>query len=252
MRKPSQRNYVLRWMSALLVFASATGLASAVSCDADAYALAVAVNDFRAAKGLPRLPISSSLTTVAENHADNPYTGSGSGCNLHSWGGKYACCYTSNHANPKCMWNKPTQITNGAYTANGFEVSSSGFGSNAAAVQGWYSSSGHRVVILSEANWKTHTKSIGCGIAGRVRHCWFSGSATDSQGLCKNGGTKEETTTTTPTTEASTKPPADSSAQTTGAQTTVPERGDDTPASDNANIQSLASALMWTLMCVVM
>ena len=29
-------------------------------------------------------------------------------CNLHSWfGPQYGCCYTSDHRNPQCTWNKP-------------------------------------------------------------------------------------------------------------------------------------------------
>ena len=31
----------------------------------------------------------------------------GNKCNLHSWFGKYSCCYTSDHKNPECVWNKP-------------------------------------------------------------------------------------------------------------------------------------------------
>ena len=31
----------------------------------------------------------------------------GNKCNLHSWFGKYACCYTSDHKNPECVWSKP-------------------------------------------------------------------------------------------------------------------------------------------------
>ena len=51
---------------------------------------------------------------TASQHLDNAEEAGFNGfnppdrrCNLHSWFGDYNCCYTSDHKNPGCMWNKP-------------------------------------------------------------------------------------------------------------------------------------------------
>jgi hypothetical protein len=47
-------------------------------------------------------------------------------CNMHSWSDKgfnvwNSCCYTSDHAEAECMWDKPREITFGSFTGFGYE-----------------------------------------------------------------------------------------------------------------------------------
>lgn len=90
------------------------------------------IMDYRKAMQLPVIPLSKSLTQVAQIHvkdlADNK-PDLGNHCNTHSWSdkGKWsACCYTPDHAQSNCMWGKPRELT--SYKGDGFEIAC---GSNA-------------------------------------------------------------------------------------------------------------------------
>ena len=101
-------------------------------CTAANVGLANELNDMRETRGLQRIPISRSLTMTAHAHAVSPLDKSsgaaaGKTCNLHSWGKDPSgstrwseCCYTSDHANPSCMWSKPMQVTS-KYTGDGYD-----------------------------------------------------------------------------------------------------------------------------------
>jgi len=133
---------------------------------------------YRSEKGLPSIPLSKSLTFVAQTHVkdmeQNPPSGD---CNMHSWSSKgkwTACCYTGDHKQAPCMWNKPRELTN--YKGNGFEISHwSSFGTDAqTAIYSWKNSSGHNAVIINEGVWKDHPwKAIGVGIFGSYSVIWF-------------------------------------------------------------------------------
>lgn len=160
-----------------------------------------AVNDHRASKGKPRLPVSISLIAVAQDHVINQEYGDWSGfssnqCNLHTWLDDVeddrfdGCCYTADHSNANCMWRKPSQITAGwnpssngcqamrnQFKHYGYEIShgASGFQVTAqSAVNGWQGSPPHRAVMLSEGNWEQFTKTIGCAMGENYAHCWFA------------------------------------------------------------------------------
>jgi hypothetical protein len=80
---------------------------------------------YRKEKGLPAIPLSPSLTTVAQAHVKDLVNNKpdNENCNAHSWSakGKWSpCCYTPNHAESKCMWSKPKELT--TYTGNGYEI----------------------------------------------------------------------------------------------------------------------------------
>lgn len=150
-------------------------------CTADGLALIAEVNAYRMTEGLGPVTASSSMCIVAENHVwdtvnNNPATGQ---CNLHSWsdqGAWTACCYTSDHAQAQCMWDKPRELS--AYTGNGYEISASGVFSPQAAVNAWSNSPGHNDVILNQGSWTTPWNAMGAAISGGVAHVWF-GRQTD-------------------------------------------------------------------------
>merc|ERR1712242_227852 len=95
--------------------------------------------------------------------------------NLDSWYGHSKgkdCCYTSDHANAECMWDKPSEILGGSYPT-GFEISHwrSPSASPTSAVDGWMNSGGHSAVALSTNGWDLH--KIGCWYTGKFANCWF-------------------------------------------------------------------------------
>ena len=135
---------------------------------------------YRREKGLPRIPLSKSLSYVARVHAkdvnDNPPA---EDCNLHSWsrrGPWSSCCYTGDHREAACMWIKPRQLTN--YKGNGYEISHGGGGGYVAtpedAMVGWKSSSGHNSVVINGGKWADKKwDAIGVGMYGGYSMVWF-------------------------------------------------------------------------------
>jgi len=144
------------------------------------------IMEYRSEKGLRSIPLSLSLTYVAQVHAkdlheNRPDQGD---CNMHSWSpkGKWtACCYTADHKQAQCMWNKPKELT--SYPGYGYEISS---GSTAdmtpeAALNLWKNSTGHNNVIINGAMWRKEWNAIGIGVYGHYAVVWF-GHETDPAG----------------------------------------------------------------------
>jgi uncharacterized protein YkwD len=152
------------------------------ACTTEGMAVVAAINAARADNNLPAIPLSPSMCHVAHTHsqdlADN-YESFGSNCNLHSWsdqGSWGACCYTPDHAEAQCMWDKPDELTN--YTGNGYEISfvtsAMGGGTAQDAVDAWLNSSGHSAVILNEGIWADNTwQAIGGGMVDGYWNVWF-------------------------------------------------------------------------------
>lgn len=164
----------------LLLLANIAGYAQSTSeQEAELYKL---IMEYRKASGLPEIPRSPALTQVARLHVrdlveNHPDRGE---CNLHSWsahGTWSSCCYTNDHAEASCMWNKPKELT--SYPGNGFEIahwSSEGV-TPEGALQGWQGSRGHNSVILNQGQWKDQWNAIGIGIRGSYAVVWFGNKA---------------------------------------------------------------------------
>jgi uncharacterized protein YkwD len=152
--------------------------------------LVTLINDYRADNGLEPIPVTKSLTAVAQWHVwdldeQHPHDAT---CNLHSWSSEGTwseVCYTSDHAQAAGMWNKPREITADAYDANGYEIAywSSGGATAEGALNGWKGSSGHNAVILSEGIWagRDPWPAMGVGIREGYAVVWF-GDVDDPQG----------------------------------------------------------------------
>ncbi|WEK34955.1 MAG: CAP domain-containing protein [Candidatus Pseudobacter hemicellulosilyticus] len=142
------------------------------------------IMEYRKEKGLPKIPVSRSLTFVAQTHVkdlaiNKPDSGN---CNAHSWSSKgkwKACCYTSDHAQAELMWSKPRELT--SYKGNGYEIAC---GSNsccsdfvmtaAFALQSWKSSKGHNMVMINDGDWgKFSWNAIGLGLYNGFAVVWF-------------------------------------------------------------------------------
>jgi hypothetical protein len=148
---------------------------------------------YRADNNLPKIPMSRSLYYVAHQHAwdlqvNSPATGK---CNMHSWSKKgpwSPCCYTADHKEAKCMWNKPKELT--SYQGFGFEISSYSSDPLTAkdALEIWQASVHHDNVILNKDIWASSTwNAIGIAINGNYAVVWF-GKETDAAGepaVCK-------------------------------------------------------------------
>lgn len=156
-----------------------------------AAALTAVINAYRADMDLDTIPWSKSLTLVAQAHIEdleqnNPVGGS---CNAHSWSDKgnwTACCYTSDHAQAQCMWNKPGEITGGVYSGYGYEIATGASGYTGMtpekALESWKGSNAHHQVILNQGVWASHPwKAIGAAYSESWAVVWF-GEQTDPQG----------------------------------------------------------------------
>ncbi len=170
----------------------------------DEATLARLMNEYRQSQGLEAIPVTASLTAVAQWHVwdldiNEPQGGE---CNLHSWsdGSLWTpVCYTADHANASGMWDKPREITSNTYSGNGFEIAywSSGTATPSGALSGWQSSSGHNDVILNAGIWKSYDPwpAMGVGMRGGYAVIWF-GDKSDPQGTiveCESTPTEQLT-----------------------------------------------------------
>jgi uncharacterized protein YkwD len=146
---------------------------------ADSSELVAAINNYRKQYKLPALPVSPSLTLVAEAHVKDLYENQPDKglCNLHSWSdkGKWTpCCYTDDHNKAWCMWGKPREIT--SYKGNGYEIVAwaSIDISVSLAMDLWKKSNGHNGMILNQGTWKNHPwKAMGVAIYKNYASVWF-------------------------------------------------------------------------------
>ncbi len=184
---------ILMGVLALVFFSTDFVLAQETPGDClstDEATLAQLMNDYRQAECLAPIPVTASLTAVAQWHVwdldvNHPYGGE---CNLHSWsdGSLWTpVCYTADHANASGMWDKPREITANAYTGNGFEIAywTSGTATPEGALSGWQGSSGHNDVILNAGIWESYNPwpAMGVGMRAGYAVIWFGGTA-DPQG----------------------------------------------------------------------
>ncbi len=144
------------------------------------------LNDYRAQNGLGAVPCSPSLMLVADTHVhdlDENQPHAVANCNLHSWsdqGTWSACCYTADHAQAQCMWDKPRELT--VYTGNGYENAAAGASSPSGALDMWKNSSAHNAVMLNEGIWANHPwKAVGAALYQGYAVLWF-GEQTDPDG----------------------------------------------------------------------
>ncbi len=175
----------LRRCLALLL--ATTALASGQAAQAQEAApgpggqLVALINAYRATLGLPAVAVSSALTRVAEAHVRDLEQARPSGsCNMHSWSNSSSewkgCCYTADHAQSQCIWNKPREISQGAYKGDGFEISywTSGRATPEQALATWKTSPGHHSVIINQSIWaSTKWRALGVAVSEHYAVAWF-------------------------------------------------------------------------------
>lgn len=139
------------------------------------------IMQYRKSKKLKSIPLSAKLTKTAQIHAhdlaDNYVFEEGSKCNPHSWSDKgtwTSCCYTSDHKQSQCMWDKPKEIA--GYNSPGYEIAyfSTAGASAAEGLEGWKKSPGHNPVIVNLGTWQNvEWKAIGIGMYKEYGVVWF-------------------------------------------------------------------------------
>ena len=137
-----------------------------------------AIRTYRASENLPEVPISKALTKVARLHvrdlAEHAPHESG-GCNLHSWsdeGSWSGCCYTEDHDNASCMWEKPSELTN--YVSTGYEIVYQGPVDAERIMDTWQRSAGHDAVLANRGQWRDFQWSaMGIGAYDGYAVVWF-------------------------------------------------------------------------------
>jgi uncharacterized protein YkwD len=152
------------------------------------------IMEYREQNSLASIPLSKSLTYVAQQHCLDLYLNKpdlGDGCNAHSWSDKgawSACCYTPDHKQAECIWEKPAEMT--SYTGYGYEIACgssdpqySSFVMTAEyALQSWKKSPGHNNVILNKESWEDRGwNAIGIGVYKGYACVWF-GQESDPAG----------------------------------------------------------------------
>ena len=153
------------------------------------------IMEYRKENGLPPIPLSKSLTFVAQTHAkdlDTPGVVTGI-CNGHSWsanGNWKSCCYTANHKQAQCVWDKPRELTCvsdkppelACYRGNGYEIATGytnldGSMNAKDALISWKGSPGHNAAIVNGGPWGRPWKAIGVGISRHFATVWFGHEA---------------------------------------------------------------------------
>jgi uncharacterized protein YkwD len=170
--------YHMKKFLLLLLVTSMAGLMCAQELSQEEQKLYDLIMSYRKSRRLPVIPLSKSLTYVAQVHArdltdNSPDKGR---CNLHSWSDKGVwteCCYTDDHANAECVWSKPSELT--SYTGYGYEIAawSSEDISAEQALEMWKSSPGHHACMMNRGMWNRPWLAIGIGIYEGYALVWF-------------------------------------------------------------------------------
>jgi uncharacterized protein YkwD len=146
--------------------------------------------EYRKSKNLPPIPLSAKMTLVAQTHVRDLSENfqfdpkKEMKCNPHSWSkkGKWtACCYTSDHKQAQCMWDKPKEIA--GYASAGYEIAyySSRGATAKEGLDGWKVSPAHNPLIINEGIWsKAKWNAIGIGLYKEYGVVWFGELKDDS------------------------------------------------------------------------
>jgi uncharacterized protein YkwD len=137
--------------------------------------------EYRKSKKLPPIPLSAKMTMVAQTHvrdlSENYNLQMKNVCNPHSWSSKgkwTSCCYTNDHKQAQCMWDKPKEIA--GYTGAGYEIAyySSKGATAKEGLDGWKVSPSHNPLMINEGIWsKAKWNAIGIGLYKEYGVVWF-------------------------------------------------------------------------------
>ncbi|MCU0568949.1 MAG: CAP domain-containing protein [Oculatellaceae cyanobacterium Prado106] len=138
--------------------------------------LARMVNRYRVQNGLPRIPLSKALSTVANRHVRD-LTRHGFTVSLHGWSD--APYDGNNPATYPSMWEAPQRLRTG-YPGNGYENAywNSGGAKAANSFNAWKNSPPHNDLMLNLKGWqRLNWRSLGVGIQGNYAVLWVGEQA---------------------------------------------------------------------------
>ena len=110
---------------------------------------------------------------------------------MHSWSNKadgfkflvekglsWSPCCDKDSDTKGCSWDKPKEITNGAYKGTGYEIAcgfdDAGEMTNDIALECWEGSPPHLDMMLNRRNWADNKwRAIGAGISTHYAVVWF-------------------------------------------------------------------------------
>ena len=155
------------------------------------------INAFRQEHGLQPVPLSRSLTYVADVHAKDLYFfyNENSGGSMHSWSEKgrwKGCLYTNPKTDGRCMHNKPSELT--SYQGLGFELVYWDNTGNEAdnAFSTWVENSDNRKMLLNDGAYVTYDwNAMGVRIFKGYVIVWF-GTITDEAAVLYECGAQPE------------------------------------------------------------
>lgn len=146
------------------------------------------IMQYRKSKKLGTIPLSEKLSRVAQLHARDlaenyTHDPQNNPCNPHSWSAKGTwtpCCYTNDHKEAQCMWDKPKEIAD--YPTFGYEIAY--YSSRGATAQegldGWKLSPGHNPLLINSGMWsKIKWEAIGIGFYKEYGIVWFGETKDD-------------------------------------------------------------------------
>jgi hypothetical protein len=143
------------------------------------------INDYRVSNNLAPIPLSASLSLVANRHVVDLQENVGT--LTHDW---------SDATGPEAYWYAPQRL-NTAYPGLGYENAywSSNGATAEGALVGWQNSSGHNAVILNQGMWADNDWSaLGIGIYQDYAVMWV-GEEVDPAGSPLTGGSAPSNTT---------------------------------------------------------
>lgn len=135
------------------------------------------IMDYRRKNGLPSIPVSANLSSVARTHVRDleahPPSGGG---NLHSWSGdgQWTPCRYYGSQSAEGMWGKPKELTD--YPGRGYEIAAwtSSKMLPGKAFSLWIDQTLHNAVIINAGNWKRlQWNAVGVAISDYYAVVWF-------------------------------------------------------------------------------
>jgi hypothetical protein len=144
----------------------------------------------RRKNGLASIPVSNSLSYVAQLHVRDlemhPPSGS---CSIHSWSeyGSWTSFCDSDIGSDKYMWSKPAELTN--YKGKGYEIAAwtSGRMNPDTALSLWADSPEHNAIITNDGNWKNRQwNAVGVAISGHYAVVWFGKELENERKAARN------------------------------------------------------------------
>jgi len=136
-------------------------------------------NDYRKTMNKPAIPLSNSLSFIADKHIkdliqNKPDTNT---CNFHSWSNKgewTACCFEVELKDKSCMQKKPIELSNYPGIAHEIVYWENRNATAEKAFDQWRETLASQSMIINTKDWENHQwNAIGVSIEGNFAIVWI-------------------------------------------------------------------------------